>query len=108
MTTEIKVQGDTIIYNGVAYKKVEVPKEPTLRDRFADVIEGHLDVVEYAVDVDSYALAQDLLNHIAEWVPDYSHNDEVTVPENVTIHNLEDFKKGWDAHAAKTFKTFDW
>ena len=63
MEDRFKVKGDTITYNGVTYKKVETPKEPTLRDRIADVIEGHLDMVEFAENVDSDALAQDQMEH---------------------------------------------
>jgi hypothetical protein len=99
-----KVNGDTITYNGVTYKKVEEPKEPTLRDRIADVIGSHLDMVEFAEDVDSDALAQDLMNHILEWIPDYSHNN----PSILHVEVFEDFKNGWDAHAKETFKVFDW
>jgi hypothetical protein len=108
MTEPFKVNGDTITYNGVTYKKVETPKEPTLRDRIADVIGSHLDMVEFALEVDSDALAQDLMNHILEWIPDYSHNDDVAYHNNVTTHNIEDYRKGWDAHAMETFKVFDW
>lgn len=104
MTKEIKVKGDTIIYNGVIYKKVETPKEPTLRDRIVEVLEAHIDMYEFADHIDTYPLVQDLIDHIVEWIPDYSHNDEVTYPNNVTIDNDEDFKKGWDAHAKETFK----
>jgi hypothetical protein len=99
-----KVNGDTITYNGVTYKKVETPKEPTLRDMISDVIEGHLDMVEFAEDIDSDALAQDLMNHILEWIPDYSHNNPSILPAEV----FEEFKSGWDAHAKETYKVFGW
>ena len=104
MEDRFKVKGDTITYNSVTYKKVETPKEPTLRDRIADVIEGHLDMVEFTENVDSDALAQDIMNHILEWIPDYSHNNPSILPAEV----FEDFKSGWDAHAKETFKVFDW
>ena len=98
-----KVNGDTITYNGVTYKKVETPKEPTLLHRIADVIEGHLDMVEFAAEVDSDALTQDIMDHILEWIPDYSHNNPSILP----AEGFEDFKNGWDAHAKETFKVFD-
>lgn len=108
MTKEIKVQGDTIIYNGATYKKVEEPKEPTLRDIIAEVLEDYFASYEYAEDIETYNLAQHIMNHIIDYIPDYSHNDEVIYPNNVTIDNDEDFKKGWNAHAKETFKVFDW
>lgn len=108
MTKEIKVNGDTIIYNGATYKKVEEPKEPTLRDRIVEVLQSHIDMYEYANHIDTYPLAQDLMDHIVEWIPDYSHNTEMLMPKGMSEKDFECYEQGWDAHAKETFKVFDW
>lgn len=105
MTKEIKVNGDTIIYNGATYKKVEEPKEPTFRDRIIDVLDTHLDV--YDVEFDINALAQELMDHIVEWIPDYSHNTEMLIPKGMSDKDFECYEQGWDAHAKETFKVLN-
>lgn len=66
MTEQIKVEGDTITYNGVKYQKVGEPEPETLRGN----IEYVLDDNEFEWDLlDPSALAQEVTEIIVEWLP---------------------------------------
>ena len=55
MTEQIKVEGDTLTYNGVKYQKVEEPEPQTFRGN-----------IEYVLDVNE--LEWDAIREIAKWL----------------------------------------
>jgi hypothetical protein len=107
--TEIKIEGDTIIYNGVKYEKVKkVPSEQPfkLQCMFADVLENAIaeyrdyDDVMCNVDV----IATTLLEEMSQHIPDYSDWEDAFKELPVHTYSPEDvpyFKKGWNAYCKK-------
>lgn len=108
--TEIKIEGDSIIYNGVKYEKVKkVPSEQPfkLQCMFADVLENAIaeygdydDVLMRNVDL----IANTLLEEMQQHIPDYSdwHDAFEELPEHTySPEDVPYFQKGWNAYCKK-------
>ena len=107
--TEIKIEGDSIIYNGVKYEKVKVvPSEHPfkLKYMFADILENAIadyhnyDDVMCNVDV----IATTLLEEMSRYIPDYSDWALCLMefPEQtLSIRENEFFRSGWNAYCKK-------
>jgi hypothetical protein len=107
--TEIKIEGDSIIYNGVKYEKVKkVPSEQPLKLQymFADILENVIaDLANYDDVMNSVDyIATTLLEEMRQYVPDYSDWEDAFKELPVHTYSPEDvpyFKKGWNAYCKK-------
>lgn len=110
--TEIKIEGDSIIYNGVKYEKVKkVPSEQPfkLQYMFADVLENEIANLGYLGDFDNLiehvdTLATHLLEGMSQYIPDYSDWDDAfkELPEHTySPEDVPYFQKGWNAYCKK-------
>lgn len=107
--TEIKIEGDIIIYNGTKYEKVKkVPSEQSfkLQYMFGDILEnaiaeyGDYDDVMLNVDV----IATTLLEEMSQHIPDYSDWEDglKEFPERtLSEKDLDFFRLGWYAYCKK-------
>lgn len=110
--TEIKIEGDSIIYNGVKYEKVKkVPSEQPfkLRGLFAESLEDAIRDLGYLGDFDALTDHVDtIVNHLLEGmtqhIPDYSDWEDglKEFPQRtLSEKDLEFFRLGWYAYCKK-------
>lgn len=107
--TEIKIEGDSIIYNGVKYQKVqEEPKKntPNLTDVIFETLENILASYEDYSEVydNAYHISEVLVDVMSEHIPDYSDWEgawdelpEESRPQNGSVF----FRYGWNAYCKK-------
>ena len=107
--TEIAIEGDSIIYNGVKYQKVqEEPKKntPNLTNIIFDALENNL--ASYAdyfeVYDNAYHISEVLVDVIGDHIPDYSDWVEVLkeFPNQTLPQEKSDLLRiGWNAYCKK-------
>jgi hypothetical protein len=91
MTEQIKVEGDTLTYNGVNYQKVEEPEPQTFRGN----IEYVLDVNELEWDLlDPSALSQEVTEIIVDWLPTKTEYEV----------RSDDYMRGWNDYENELLK----
>ena len=91
MTEQIKVEGDTLTYNGVKYQKVEEPEPQTFRGN----IEYVLDVNELEWDLlDPSALSQEVTEIIVNWLPTKTEYEV----------RSDDYMRGWNDYENELLK----
>lgn len=107
--TEIKIEGDSIIYNGVKYEKVKtVPSDkPNLQYILADKLERlvnemYIDYTDICCNVD--VIVHELIGEMSQHIPDYSDWEgawdelpEESRPQNGRVF----FRCGWNAYCKK-------
>lgn len=110
--TEMTIDGDCIIYNGVKYEKVKRPpsEQPfKLQYMFADVLENAIADLGYLGDFDNLiyhvdTLATHLLEGMTQHIPDYSDWEDglKEFPERtLSEKDLDLFRLGWYAYCKK-------
>ena len=107
--TEITIEGDSIIYNGVKYEKVKVvPSEQPfkLKYMFADVLEdelmGYDDIRDALNEIDE--ISQKILERMEQYIPDYSDWVDAIKEhpkETFTCGEEKFFQDGWNAYCKK-------
>ena len=107
--TEITIEGDSIIYNGVKYQKVQgEPKKntPNLTDIIFEALENTLASYEDYSEVydNAYHISEILVDVIEEHIPDY--NDWEDGLEEIGDKMLSSdyqliFQRGWSAYCKK-------
>ena len=110
--TEITIEGDSIVYNGVRYEKVKaVPSEQPfkLRGLFSETLEDAIRDLGYLGDFDALTdhvdtIATHLLEEMTQHIPDYS-DWENAMDEICDKMLSEDYKRmfqlGWNAYCKK-------
>ena len=110
--TEITIEGDSIIYNGVKYEKVKkVPSEQPfkLQCMFADVLENAIadfrnyDDVMCNVDV----IATTLLEEMSRYIPDYGDWEDAVKKGVLSDNESVFFRSGWNAYCKKMWDMID-
>ena len=110
--TEITIDGDSILYNGVKYEKVKkVPSEQPfkLQYMFADILENEIANLGYLGDFDNLichvdTLATHLLEGMTQHIPDYSDWEDAIKEhpkETFTCGEEKFFRDGWNAYCKK-------
>lgn len=107
--TEITIEGDNIIYNGVKYQKVqEEPKKntPNLTDIIFETLENTLASYEDYSEVydKSHHISEVLVDVMSEHIPDYSDWEDglKEFPERtLSEKDLDIFRLGWYAYCKK-------
>lgn len=108
--TEITIDGDNIIYNGVRYEKVKtVPSEKPfkLHCLFADILEdelmGYEDIQDALNGID--VIADHLLEQMSQYIPEYSDWGDYLSKEfpNQTLpqEKCDLFRLGWNSYCNK-------
>ncbi len=90
--TQISIEGDKIIYNGVEYQKIQKEKSPKqsklydiLADSLEDCLMGCADITEAITDIDE--IVDQLVNSVEDnWIPEFIPSPPV---EN-------SFESGWN------------
>ena len=107
--TEITIEGDSIIYNGVKYQKVqEEPKKntPNLTDIIADALKNIFASHEDYSEVYNKApyISEVLVDVMSEYIPDYSDWEDALkeFPEETFFKGESGyFRDGWNAYCKK-------
>ena len=107
--TEITIENDCIIYNGVKYQKVqEEPKKntPNLTDIVADALENIIaPYADYSEVYDNaYHISEVLVDVIGDHIPDYSDWGDglkEIADENLSQDYRQMFQLGWNAYCKK-------
>lgn len=107
--TEIKIEGDSIIYNGVKYEKVKEVScdKPNLQYILADKLERlvnemYIDYTDICCNVD--VIVHELIEEMSQHIPDYSDWQDVfeELPEHTySPEDVPYFQKGWNAYCKK-------
>lgn len=107
--TEIKIEGDTIIYNGVKYEKVKEVScdKPNLQYILADKLERlvnemYIDYTDICCNVD--VIVHELIGEMSQHIPDYSDWEDglKEFPERtLSEKDLDFFRLGWYAYCKK-------
>ncbi len=75
MTEQFNLQGDTITFNGVKYKRVEELKAHTIRNNVIHMLDTHIENPdELLIDID--ALSQEIVDSIKEFLPNPLYSEE--------------------------------
>jgi hypothetical protein len=107
--TEITIEGDNIIYNGVKYQKVqEEPKKntPNLTDIIFEALESTLASYEDYSEVydKSHHISEVLVDVMSEHIPDYSDWEDAMdeIGYKILSQNYQRmFQLGWNAYCKK-------
>ena len=104
--TEIKIDGDTIIYNGVKYQKVQEESKkntPNLTNIIEDILKEELlgckdiKVAPHFVD----EIVQRILGEMSFYIPDYGDWEDALneiADKNLPQDQKLMFRQGWNAY----------
>lgn len=104
--TEIKIDGGSIIYNGVKYQKVQEESKKNTPN-LTDIIENTLDhLIEFQQgDVSNTGyIAEVLVREVCQYIPDYSDWEDALkeFPEGTFSEGESGyFRDGWNAYCKK-------
>ena len=107
--TEITIEGDSIIYNGVKYQKVQEESKkntPNLTDIIFEALENTLASYEDYSEVydNAYHISEVLVDVISEHIPDYSDWEDALkkiADEKLPQDQKLMFQQGWNACCKK-------
>lgn len=107
--TEIKIEGDSIIYNGVKYEKVKEVScdkhnlQYILADKLERLVnEMYIDYTDICCNVD--VIVHELIEEMSQYIPDYSDWVEVLkeFPNQTLPQEKSDLLRlGWNCYCKK-------